>query len=228
MKKIPLILALLGIAQITNAQPFDPETAPFIKSITTFTETDRATPPAKDPVLFIGSSSLTMWKDIGEYFPRHPIINRAFGGSNLTHQIYFVNEIVLKYQPQKIILYCGENDIASGASAETVADRFKIWFRQVRKNMPAVPIAYISMKPSPSREKYLDTMRQGNQLIREFLTQQTHTQYVDIFPLMLDTDGKPRTDIFLKDMLHMNKGGYKLWQKALAPHLNLQAQPPNP
>ena len=219
MKKVILILALFCTTQITNAQPFNPETAPFVKNIAAFAEKDQDAAPVKDPILFIGSSSFTMWQDVGEYFPERQIINRAFGGSSIIHQIYFVNEVVFKYQPKKIVLYCGENDIAGGASAEIVADRFKIWFRQVRKNLPAVPIVYVSMKPSPSREKFLGTMRQGNQLISEFLAQQENTQYVDIVPLMLDADGKPRTDIFLKDMLHMNKDGYKLWQKTLEPHL---------
>jgi len=36
---------------------------------------------------------------------------------------------------------------------------------------------------------------------------------------MLDAEGKPRKELFVEDMLHMNKSGYEIWQKALEPVL---------
>jgi lysophospholipase L1-like esterase len=36
---------------------------------------------------------------------------------------------------------------------------------------------------------------------------------------MLDKDGKPRRELFVDDMLHMNKQGYAIWEEAVEPHL---------
>ncbi|MDR1191638.1 MAG: GDSL-type esterase/lipase family protein [Verrucomicrobiales bacterium] len=216
-----LVLTVLLACQQLNAQPFNPATARYAKDIAAFAERDQeqAALIAQTPTLFVGSSTFTLWKDVGEYFPGQLILNRAFGGSNLADQIYWLPEVLLKYQPRKIVLYCGENDVAAGASAEMVADRFRVWFRQVRKQLPDSEIVYVSMKPSPAREKFIHVMQQGNLLIMKFIAEQERAHYADIAPLMVNPDGQPRTDIFTEDMLHMNKAGYQLWQKALAPYL---------
>jgi len=37
---------------------------------------------------------------------------------------------------------------------------------------------------------------------------------------MLDRSGKPRTEFFLADGLHLNREGYRLWSRLLEPHRN--------
>ena len=114
---------------------------------------DSQTPPSADAVLFIGSSSFTMWYDVKDYFPDYTIINRGFGGSTLEDQIRYVGQIVYPYSPRQIVIYCGENDFAAvdTLSVETVTLRFVTLFDSIRHEMPHVPISYISMKPSPLR-----------------------------------------------------------------------------
>jgi hypothetical protein len=75
------------------------------------------------------------------------------------------------------------------------------------------------MKPSPSREKYLETMQKGNALIKSFMEQQKRSSYIDVYSSMLDANGKVLTHIFLSDKLHMNAEGYKIWQGVIAPYL---------
>jgi lysophospholipase L1-like esterase len=43
--------------------------------------------------------------------------------------------------------------------------------------------------------------------------------FVNVFPLMLAPDGRPRPEIFVADGLHMNAKGYAIWTKAVAPKL---------
>ncbi len=194
---------------------------PFINEIKAFRKADSIKAPAKDAILLIGSSSFTKWKDVQEYFPEHTMLNRGFGGSSLTDVIYYVNDVVLKYSPKQILIYCGENDIAgsSTVNADTVFERFKILYGMIRTKFKKVPIAYISMKPSPSREKYLETMQKGNELIKTFMEKQKKAAYIDVYHSMYDADGKILTNIFLSDKLHMNAAGYKIWQGIIAPYL---------
>ena len=39
--------------------------------------------------------------------------------------------------------------------------------------------------------------------------------FIDVVTPMLGKDGTPLKDIFLKDKLHMNAKGYKIWRKAV-------------
>jgi lysophospholipase L1-like esterase len=199
---------------------FSQKEIPFAKEVKAFEKLDSLEIPPQHPILFIGSSSFTYWKNIRESFPGYPILNRAFGGSTLADQIHHFNKIVPKYRPKQIVIYCGENDLAYNdtLSAKTMADRFKKLFTMIRESDQNVFVTYVSMKPSPSRRKFLAKYAEGNGLIKEYLNQQKRTSFVDVYQPMMQ-EGKPIREIFLPDSLHMNSKGYALWIKALKPYL---------
>lgn len=194
---------------------------PFINEIKAFRRADSIAMPPQNAILLIGSSSFTNWKDVAKYFPEHTIINRGFGGSSLPHMTMYAEDIIFKYNPKQIIIYCGENDLTGGPSitADTIFHRLKKLHQLIRSRYKKVPIAYISMKPSPSREKYLETMQKGNELIKSFMEKQKKSSYIDVYHSMLDANGNILTHIFLSDKLHMNAEGYKIWQGVIAPYL---------
>jgi lysophospholipase L1-like esterase len=194
---------------------------PFINEIKAFRRADSIAMPPQNAILLIGSSSFTNWKDVAKYFPEHTIINRGFGGSSLPHMTMYAEDIIFKYNPKQIIIYCGENDLTGGPSitADTIFNRLKKLHQLIRSRYKKVPIAYISMKPSPSREKYLETMQKGNELIKSFMEKQKKSSYIDVYHSMLDANGNILTHIFLSDKLHMNAEGYKIWQGVIAPYL---------
>jgi lysophospholipase L1-like esterase len=194
---------------------------PFINEIRAFRKADSIKAPAKDAILLIGSSSFTNWKDVSNYFPGKTIINRGFGGSSLPHMIMYAEDVIFKYNPKQILIYCGENDLTGGPSitADTVFERLKTLYTLIRSRYKKAPIAYISMKPSPSREKYLVTMQKANEQIKTFMEKQKRAAYIDVYHSMFDAEGKILTNIFLSDKLHMNAAGYKIWQGIIAPYL---------
>ncbi|MBC7949989.1 MAG: G-D-S-L family lipolytic protein [Chitinophagaceae bacterium] len=219
MKHISLfVLSLLAVILVSGQQ----EKAAYYDEIRELKRQDSLRGfPAKKSILFIGSSSFTMWKDVKDNFPGYSIINHGFGGSTLLDVIHYVNDIVSAAYTRQIIIYCGENDLAAADSVTDVivAERFKMLFNRLRKKIKNIPIVYISMKPSPSRQMLLGKMRDGNARIRAFLKTQKATSYVDVYKEMIDDEGKPIPELFLDDNLHMNKQGYAIWQKMLAPHL---------
>ncbi len=164
-------------------------------------------------ILFIGSSSFTMWRSVQEDLPEYKIINNAFGGSTLLDVIRYVDDIVPTKHTKQIVVYCGENDLASDSSVtgEIVAQRFEQLFHLLRKKIKNVPIVYVSMKPSPSRVHLMEKMEKGNQLIGWFLKKEKHRGYVNVYNKMLNEDGTVMENIFLGDRLHMNKAGYEIW-----------------
>lgn len=194
---------------------------PFKKDIAAFKKQDSSSLPPKNAILFVGSSSFTKWSDVQSYFPGFTIINRGFGGSTLPDVIRYVNDIILPYQPKQVVIYCGDNDLASSdtVTAQVVAQRFQQLFSLIRKGLPGATISYVSIKPSPSRERLMPRMQEANALIKSFLKTQKKTSYIDVFHPMLGANQKPRPDIFVEDNLHMNKKGYQIWQKAIKPYL---------
>jgi lysophospholipase L1-like esterase len=158
---------------------------------------------------------------VQQYFPQHLIINRGFGGSVLGDVIRYEKDIIFPYQPRQIVIYCGENDIASSdtVSGKMLKQRFKQLFTDIRKEFPKVPIAFISLKPCPSRWQMKERMIAANVLVKNFLKKKKHTRFISVWKEMLGADGKPLPDIFIQDNLHMNAKGYAIWQKIIAPYL---------
>jgi lysophospholipase L1-like esterase len=194
---------------------------PFAGDITAFKKLDSASFPPKNAILFIGSSSFTMWKDIQAYFPGYKIINRGFGGSSLTDVIRYEKDIIFPYQPKQIVIYAGENDLAFSdtVTSLTVFNRFKELFNDIRLRLPRVPIAFVSIKPSLSRQHLMIKMDLANYFIKNFLAEKQKTRFIDVYHLMLNPDGTPIKDIFIQDNLHMNAKGYMIWKKAIQPYL---------
>ncbi|HEU5165926.1 MAG TPA: G-D-S-L family lipolytic protein [Chitinophagaceae bacterium] len=234
MRYLLYIFIFFCTACNTNSKQDDKPLAgpPFWKDIQNFKKQDSIHLPPKNAILFIGSSSFTKWTDVQDYFPGYTIINRGFGGSTLLDQIRYANDIIFPYEPKQIVIYCGENDLASSdtATAAMVVDRFKQLYKIIRGKTEA-PIAYVSMKPSPSRRHLFLKMRGANLMIMLFMAEQDPkamlrssfysgpAKFIDIQNKMLNEKGEPIPEIFLEDSLHMNAKGYAIWQKEIQPYL---------
>lgn len=214
LKQIIFFLVLVSMGLFAKAQP-------FAKEIAAFKNQDSLSFPGKGKILFVGSSSFTFWKDVQQYFPEYPIINRGFGGSSLTDLIRYAPDVIFPYEPKQIVIYCGENDFAGDTSLypSQVAQRFFDLFNLIRARYKKVPIAYISMKPSPSRQHLMARFNVANVMIKNFLKKKKRTAYIDVYKAMLKENGLPKDEIFLADKLHMNAEGYKIWKKIIEPHL---------
>src|SRR5687767_7656201 len=138
--------------------------------------------PPRDAVLFVGSSSIRMWKTLEKDFPDLTVINRGFGGSTIRDSIRYADRIIIPYHPKRIVLYAGDNDVAQGMTAQLVFCDYKEFVAVVRLKLPAVRIDYIAIKPSIKRWAMVDTMREANRLIREYAKSHKNLGYIDIFP----------------------------------------------
>ena len=194
---------------------------PFYKDIQNFKKLDSAAMPPKGAIVFTGSSSFTGWKDVQERFPEYTVINRGFGGSSLPHVIMYADDVIFKYEPKQVVIYCGENDAAAGGkvTADTITNRFITLFNMIRERLPEADIAFVSMKPSPSRVKFRDVITTANDRIKTFLEKHPNTAYIDVYSKMLDANGAPISTLFRSDSLHMTKQGYDIWTEAIGPYL---------
>ena len=193
---------------------------PFWNEIAEFKRRDSIQHPPANAILFVGSSSFRKWTSVQNDFPGYPIINRGFGGSTLDDVIRYAKDIIYPYRPREVVIYCGDNDLAAGKSAKKVYKRFVKLYDMIRKRLGNIDIVYVSIKPSPSREKLMPEMEQANDLIRNFMAQRSHASFVDVYHMMLNQQGHPIDNLFIGDKLHMNEKGYKIWQQAILPYLD--------
>ena len=207
-----LLLALLALAYpLAQGSGWEPD-------IRQFEAQDRKNPPPQHEIVFVGSSSIVLW-NLPEYFPNLKTINRGFGGSELADSVRYADRIVVPYKPRVVVLYAGDNDIAGGTSPERVASNFEQFVRKVQGPLPQSRIIVISIKPSLLRWSVFDKMRSANAMIRASCSKHPGLTFVDVEPLMLGADGKPRPELFVSGGLHMTPAGYKIWTAAVLPYL---------
>jgi lysophospholipase L1-like esterase len=188
------------------------------KAIAAFERRDAKSPPPKNAILFAGSSSIVKW-DLKRSFPKLTTINRGFGGSQITDSVHFADRIILKHKPKTVVFYAGDNDVAAGKSPERVAADFRRFVQTIHKSLPRTRVLFIAIKPSLRRWKLVEKMRQANRLIAKQCAANDRLTYIDVDAPMLGKDGKPRSELFVKDGLHLSPAGYAVWAKALRPNL---------
>ena len=208
------------LAVLFNAAQGNAQTKPaFWDDIQTIKQYDKIYRPPQLSILFTGSSSIRIWDNMAEMFKGYNLLNRGVGGAVLSDIDRYVEDIIVPYKPKQLILYIGENDIPVAANGDSVFAGFQRLYKHIRNYFPDLPMAYVSIKPSPSREKFMPIALRANQLIKEFLSKESNTAFIDIYSLMLDKEGHPRPELFREDMLHMKQAGYDIWYKKIKPYL---------
>jgi len=205
-------LALTTAAQTRNFAQWE-------NDMKAFEAADAKQMPPRGGIVFIGSSSIRMWTDLAADFPDKKVINRGFGGSQIVDSTHFADRIVVPYQPKMVVMYAGDNDLNDGKSPEQVFADYQAFVEKIRAKLPKVRVAYIAIKPSPSRAALMPKAAKTNELIKNYSTKKRDLVYIDIYTPMLGDDGQPRKELFLADMLHMNRSGYEVWKKAVASYL---------
>jgi len=170
-------------------------------------------------VVFTGSSTIRMWKSLQQDFPGKKIVNTGFGGSQASDLLHYLDELVLDYKPEKVFIYEGDNDLASGKSTEEIITTYNLIVEQIQAEIPGTEIVLISAKPSVARWNLADKYIALNAAMKKYSKGKKKVRYADLWKPMLNSEKKPMEDIFLKDNLHMNEKGYAIWAKTMGKFL---------
>lgn len=172
-----------------------------------------------DLIIFTGSSSVRMWKDVADRFPGYHIINRGFGGSQMSDLLYFLDDLVIDAKPCQVFIYEGDNDLSAGKTTSQILNDTKEVLERIWEASPDTDIVLISPKPSVARWNISDKYLHLNQALQELSEQYPNLHFADVWTPALDKDGTVMKDIFLEDNLHMNPKGYAIWEKTIRPFL---------
>lgn len=225
MKITALLLALcFSFLQAAPAEEAKPAATanPFAKwekEIAAMEAADKTSPPPKGAVMFIGSSTIRMWKSLASDFPEHKVINRGFGGSQIVDATHFAPRVIFPAAPSVVFLRSGGNDIHAGKSAEQVFGDYKAFVAAVHEKLPDAQIIYLGLCPTIARIKEVAEGNKLNALIREFAGKNPKLKYVDCEDMTVGSDGQPRADLFVADKLHLSEAGYKLLAERTRPFM---------
>ena len=213
---------IAGSGHLVSGQDATHEENPALKwksDIAKFETMDRLTQPAKNGVVFVGSSTIRLWKT-DKWFPDDAIINRGFGGSDTSDTLHYLDTLVLKHQPRLIVIYAGTNDIANGKSAERVFEDHARLMKRLLKDLPETHVICISIKPTLKRWHLWPKMKLTNSLLDTLYSTHPNWQLEDVSQHFIGDNGRPRADLLSKDKLHLNEKGYEVLTSIIRPHIN--------
>ena len=175
--------------------------------------------PYRPTLLFTGSSSIRLWEGLNAAFPSVQIVNTGFGGSQASDLQYYLKNLVLDYNPTRVFIYEGDNDLAEGKSAARALRDMKGVVAGIRARYPGMPIVLIAAKPSISRWKLRAKYQRFNQRLSHWAASDPLLSFADVWGPMLLESGQLNTALFIEDGLHMNPSGYQIWQQVLGPFI---------
>jgi lysophospholipase L1-like esterase len=213
-----LSVTLLNFATLRAFGQSAPSLNPFESEVEAL-QAKLIDPPPR-PIVFYGSSSIRLWKTLSQDLPDYAVLNCGFGGSRLTDCLYFAPRVVTPLKPSAVVIYAGDNDLATGAAPEQVFDSFRQLFFALRTSSPDLPIAFVSVKPCPARFKYIQNIERFNRLVDDFLGTQSNTDYIDIFSDLLGPDHQPILSLFRSDQIHLSQAGYQIFKRDISEYLH--------
>ena len=214
MSAVLLFSVLCATVPVTAEEPAER----WLPAMDAFAALDAENPLPAGGIVFVGSSSIRGW-DVDKWFPNLPVLNRGFGGSQIADSVYFVDRLIFPYDPQIVVFYAGDNDIAAGKSPRQVADDYRELIGLVQAKLPSTRVIFVAIKPSLRRWALVGPMREANTLIADFSATDDRLLYLDVDAPMIGADGKPRPELFVDDGLHMTDEGYRVWSDLLRPLL---------
>ena len=186
-----------------------------------FEQADKAHPPKPGMIVFAGSSSFARWSTLVDDMKPLEVINRGFGGSQMSDLDYYAKRVVNVYHPKAVVVYEGDNDLASTSpkTPEMVANGFRQFVQIVREDGPDTWIYFISIKPFKLRWNEWPKMKAANAMIQDFARTQKRVEYIDVASPMFDAQGNLPADLFVSDGLHPTPKCYALWTSIIKPVL---------
>lgn len=209
------VLQITGWAQQAAVPAGDPRR--FEAAIAAFLKEDQTHPPPKHAILFLGSSIFRLWTKLPEQMAPLPVFNRAFGGSRTADILHYLDQIVLPYEPQVIVYYCGSNDVNANIPAATIAGNFREFVTRVHAKLPRTRILYVSINRAPQKQDHWDVVDAANRQVKAECDKDKRLSFIDVNPALFDAQGQPRLELYLEDKLHFRAPAYEEFTRIVKP-----------
>lgn len=210
-----LILSIFSCAPLKKYSPEDRAWA--LPEIENFEALDATEKYSDDAILFIGSSSIRLWKTLEADMQPYPVIQRGYGGAHFRDMVFFTDRILADHKLSMVVCFVA-NDISGSPQDGTpkeVLRLLKLFVKQVREKHLNIPILQIAITPTKSRWKYWDEINQVNALMQAYCNKTDNLYFINTVPTFLTANSEPKPEWFVQDQLHLNAKGYEVWNKLI-------------
>lgn len=174
-------------------------------------------------VVFLGDS-ITDFYDLEKYFSGMHVVNSGVDGNTTDNILNNMKERVYDYNPSKVLILIGTNDITNDKNVDEIFDNIKKIIEQIRENRPYAEIYLESIYPVNDTDdskinhemvngRKNDTIKEINSKLREY-SKKNDVIYIDMYSKLSDDDGNLKLD-YTKEGLHLSDKGYEVVTKVL-------------
>jgi len=185
----------------------------FEDEIRSYEYKDKISTPQKGMILFVGSSSIRLWKTLEDDMPGMKVFNRGVGGTTAADLLFYMDRIVLPYQPAEIVYYEGDNDMGAGIAVDTFIKQTQQFIRNVHQQLPNTKIHLLSIKPSPRRFNIWPKVQEANKKLDSIAQLSSNVHFINVADILIDNSGNIDTSLFIFDGIHLNSKGYQKWSE---------------
>ena len=173
-------------------------------------------------LVFLGDSITQGWgDDMRKAFGTTLIANRGISGDTTRGMLIRLKDDVLSLHPKGIVLLMGTNDLEEMAEPKTIADNAALIVEQIKAHDAKIPIVLCLVFPaSESVKRPASKIQEINRLYQAKVKGDKQIVVVDTWTLFADEKGNAKKEEF-PDLLHPNDVGYKKWENALRPILEV-------
>ena len=172
-------------------------------------------------IVFLGDS-ITDQYPTDELFAELPVVNSGAGGYTTDNILDEMNDRVYKYNPTKVFILIGTNDIGNDGKDENyVFNNIKKIVDNIKKNRPKAIIYVESVYPVSDndenmieRNKVIDKL---NKKIKDYYSNKNVT-YIDINSYLKNNKNALKSE-YTKDGIHLTDRAYLKITKLLFPYI---------
>ncbi|MEL6109294.1 MAG: GDSL-type esterase/lipase family protein [Planctomycetota bacterium] len=191
----------------------------FAGAIGAFARQDRENGIPKGKTVFVGSSSVARL-DRETVFPDHPMTLRGLRGGRISDLNHYAEELVLQYEPSRVVFFCGGNDLWNGDTPEEVLANFDEFTKKLFQRAPRCRLIQLAIRPSMKKRTIIPLVLRTNQLLQQFADADERIVFLrGACDRFLDEDGESIEPLYHEDRNHMNASGYTIWSEIVTPHL---------
>ena len=178
----------------------------------------------KGTILFVGSSIFHRWTSLTTQMAPLPITNIAIDGTQTDDWLRVVDSRVIPLKPKVLAYYCGSNDVDAGAPANVIVGRIRQFVERVAKALPETAVVVVSVNKAPEKQDRWDVVDDINRQLQKYAETHPRVKFVDVNPVLFNSDGTSRIEFFMSDRLHLRPPAYDEFAKILKPVLTKALQ----
>lgn len=167
-------------------------------------------------IIFFGDSLVSKY-DIEKFYPKQNVVNKGVSGNKTENLLERINRDVYEYNPSKVIVLIGINDLKDNVDQEDILLNIKTIINGIKNNRKYSEIYIQSLYPVNSQkikdEKLEYAYDLKNEDIKKLnsglksLCEQQNVKYINVYPSLIDKNGNMKK-MYTSDGLHLSNLGY--------------------